>query len=177
MQQLHEMQYYLNEALHYEETKTIHHKLQAAFKETESLTNLAPKEILNLDVSSHRAKVNKLFLRTSELVRAKIRPGENSNKIRKGSDLIGAKLRSADLRGVNLRGALLIAADLRETDLRGVDFIGADMRDADLSGANLIGSIFLTQAQVNAAKGDRHTKLPPALRIPAHWKQYEGKLN
>lgn len=53
---------------------------------------------------------------------------------------------------------------MRETDL-----IGADFRDADLSGADLNGSIFLTQAQVNAAKGDSTTKLPLALRIPDHW--------
>ncbi|AOS00489.1 pentapeptide repeat-containing protein [Bacillus subtilis] len=50
------------------------------------------------------------------------------------------------------------------------DFIGADMRDADLSGADLTGSIFLTQAQVNAANGDSNTKLPLSVRIPAHWK-------
>ncbi|WP_423800929.1 pentapeptide repeat-containing protein [Neobacillus sp. SAB-20_R2A] len=169
MQQLHEMLYYLNEAMRFEETKAIHHELHAAFEETESLTNLTPKEILNLDVPSHRAKVNKLFLHTSELVRTKISPGKNINKIRKGSDLIGARLRGIDLRGANFRGALLIAADLRESDLRGVDFIGADMRDADLSGANLTGSIFLTQAQVNAAKGDCYTKLPAALKTPEHW--------
>ncbi|MCH6268967.1 pentapeptide repeat-containing protein [Neobacillus citreus] len=173
MHQLHEMLYYLNEAMSYEEAKVIHHELHEAFEETESLTNLTPKEILNLDVPSHRSKVNTLFLRTSELVRAKILPGKNSNKIRKGSDLIGAKLRGADLRGANLRGALLIAADLRESDLRGVDFIGADMRDADLSGANLTGSIFLTQAQVNAAKGDRHTKLPAAIKTPEHWAHHK----
>jgi uncharacterized protein YjbI with pentapeptide repeats len=49
------------------------------------------------------------------------------------------------------------------------DLIGADFRDADLSGADLTGSIFFTQAQVNAAKGDAATKLPPALSRPAHW--------
>ena len=49
------------------------------------------------------------------------------------------------------------------------DLIGADFRDADLSGADLTGSIFLTQAQVNAAKGGADTKLPPALSRPAHW--------
>ncbi|MFC4802947.1 pentapeptide repeat-containing protein [Neobacillus sp. GCM10023253] len=173
MHQLHEMLYYLNEAMSYEETKAIHHELHEAFEEIESLTNLTPKEILNLDVPSHRSKVNKLFLRTSELVRAKISPGKNINKIRKGSDLIGARLRGSDLRGANLRGALLIAADLREADLRAVDFIGADLRDTDLSGANLTGSIFLTQAQVNAAKGDRHTKLPAAIKTPEHWAHHK----
>lgn len=49
------------------------------------------------------------------------------------------------------------------------DFIGADLRDADLSGANLTDTIFLTQVQINAAKGDANTKLPSLLSRPAHW--------
>lgn len=49
------------------------------------------------------------------------------------------------------------------------DLIGTDFRDADLSGANLEGSIFLTQAQLNSAKGNCKTKLPPSLSIPGHW--------
>ncbi|SDF52972.1 Pentapeptide repeat-containing protein [Fontibacillus panacisegetis] len=45
-------------------------------------------------------------------------------------------------------------------NLRRADFIGADFRDADVSGADLRDSIFLTQAQVNSAKGNKDTKLP-----------------
>ncbi|GLY09691.1 hypothetical protein Bbad01_09070 [Bacillus badius] len=71
--------------------------------------------------------------------------------------------------GTDLRGALLIAADLREADLRATDLIGADLRDADLSRADLRGSIFLTQAQINTAKGSLNTKLPLALIHPPHW--------
>lgn len=82
---------------------------------------------------------------------------------------MGAKLKGADLRYANLRGAYLIAADLRGADLRAADLIGADFRDADLSGANLATSIFLTQFQVNAARGDASTKLPPSLSRPGHW--------
>lgn len=88
---------------------------------------------------------------------------------------MGADLRRMDLRGANLRGAYLIAADLRGTDLRGTDFIGADLRDADLRGADLSMSIFLTQAQLNAAKGDGRTKLPPLLQRPAHWDGADGE--
>jgi uncharacterized protein YjbI with pentapeptide repeats len=58
---------------------------------------------------------------------------------------------------------------LRNADLRTADVIGADFRDTDLSGANLTGCIFLIQAQLDAAKGDAATKLPPAFTRPAHW--------
>ena len=81
----------------------------------------------------------------------------------------GPGSRAPNLRGANLRGAQLIAADLRKADLRTADLIGADFRDADLRGADLTGSIFLTQSQVNAARGDAATRLPAALIRPAHW--------
>ncbi|MGG0788902.1 MULTISPECIES: pentapeptide repeat-containing protein [Bacillaceae] len=175
MQQLHEMLCYLNEALNLEDAKPLYQDLQAAFEETEYLTKQSPKSIMDLNVPAHRAIVNDLLLRTSELVRAKVSFNKNKNqkkqnKIGRGSDLIGAKLRGADLRGANLRGALLIASDLREADMRVTDLIGADFRDADLSGADLTGSFFITQAQINSAKGDTKTKLPLTLNIPDHWR-------
>lgn len=167
MQQLHEMLWYLNEAITIDAAKSIHKELHYLFEETEELTGKSPQFILNIDVTEHRAKVNKLLIRTSELVRAQVT--KKPKDTRRGMDYLGAKLKGADLRGANLRGALLIAADLRNADLRWCDFIGADFRDTDISGANLTGSIFLTQAQVNAAKGNKHTKLPATLVRPVHW--------
>lgn len=172
MQQLHEMLYYLNEALSLEEAQPIYKDLEQAAQETEHLSYLSPESLLAIYVPSHREKVNDLLLKTSELVRLKVKNNKNhkkKGKIIRGRDLIGANLRGANLRGVDLRGALLIASNLREADLRFTDLIGADLRDADLSGANLTGSIFLTQVQVNSAKGDIHTKLPSSLSIPEHW--------
>ncbi|YCI75938.1 pentapeptide repeat-containing protein [Bacillus sp. R1-10] len=173
MQQLHEMLCYLNEALNLEDAKPLHRELQAAFEDTEYLTKQSPKSIMDLNVPAHRTIVNDLLLRTSEMVRAKVPFKKNKkkpNKIGRGSDLIGAKLRGADLRGANLRGALLIASDLRDADMRVTDLIGADFRDADLSGADLTGSFFITQAQINSAKGDTRTKLSHSLSIPDHWR-------
>lgn len=174
MQQLHEMLWYLTEALTLKETVSIHNNVRDMFNETERLTFLNPQALVDLDIPSHRTEVNTLLLTASELYRASVRPNHNDSKSRKKqygprADLVGAKLRNANLRGANLRGALLIAADLREADLRACDLIGADFRDTDLRGANLTGSIFLTQAQINAAKGDSHTKLPSSLTHPAHW--------
>ena len=107
-------------------------------------------------------------------MRAEARRGQKAHSGRwktfsRGADLIAADLRKIDLRGANLRGAYLIAADLSGTDLGGTDFIGADFRDANLKGADLTKSIFLTQAQINVAKGDTSTKLPSLLTPPLHW--------
>ncbi|WP_256218537.1 pentapeptide repeat-containing protein [Bacillus sp. MUM 116] len=180
MQQLHEMLLYLNEALMLKETQSIHNELKSMFEKTEQLTYLSPESLMELDVPSHRAEVNELLLKTSELVRTEIGSQQKGTKntrktYGRGANLFGANLRKANLQGANLRGAYLIAANLKDTDLYGADVIGADFRDADLSGANLTGTLFLTQAQINAAKGDANTKLPKALTRPAHWSTTQDK--
>ena len=166
MRQLHELLWYLTEALGLDPAKELHERIRRAVAETEHLTHGSPGDLAALDVAAHRADVNVLLLRTSELVRAGV-PGRR--KDRKGADLIGAKLRNADLRGADLRGAYLIGADLTGADLRTADLIGADLRGADLAGADLTGAIFLTQPQLNAAKGDPATRLSASLTRPSHW--------
>ncbi|MFJ5222497.1 pentapeptide repeat-containing protein [Streptomyces sp. NPDC088400] len=167
MRQLQELLWYLNEALTLEPARPVHGEIRGALDEIERLTRTTDSDaLLELDVAARRAAVNPLLLRTSELVRAQVR-GRKKN--RRGADLFGAKLKGADLRGADLRGAYLIAADLRGADLRLADLIGADFRDTDLRGADLTGSIFLTQSQANAAKGDSATTLPLSLARPAHW--------
>ncbi|SFF20137.1 Uncharacterized protein YjbI, contains pentapeptide repeats [Paenibacillus catalpae] len=175
MWHLHELLWYLTGAAEHQAARPIRQELQAQLEETERLTCLDADALLELDVAAHRAKVNALLLQTSELVRAEAPPLKGDSRSRKkkvigrGADLMGAKLQGADLRGANLRGAFLIAADLRGSDLRYADLIGADMRDTDLSGADLSESLFLTQVQLQAAKGNADTKLPPALNRPEHW--------
>ena len=166
MRQLHELLWYLTEALTLEPARPLHRQLGVALDETERHTRSGPDAVLALDVAAHRREVDVLLLRTSELVR----DGARGRRIdRRGADLIGAALRGADLRGANLRGAYLIGADLSGADLRLADLIGADLRGADLRGADLRDSIFLTQFQVNAAKGDVDTRLPSSLTRPPHW--------
>ncbi len=174
MRQLHEMLWYLTQALTLQTDHGIQQEISSLLDETERLTLLDAYPLLALDVAEHRAKVNVLLQNTSELVRTKDRnrknaPSRNQNTNSRRLDYFGADLRKTNLRGADLRGSCLIAANLREVDLSGADLIGADLRDADLSGANLTNSIFLTQAQINTAKGDSHTKLPMVLVCPTYW--------
>jgi hypothetical protein len=174
MRQLHELLWYLREALALPTSGPIQDALATALEVTVQLTELPPEALLELDVFAHRGEVNELLLRTSELARDAARrqlkvPSKGQKKFGRGADLIGAKLKGADMRCANLRGAYLIAADLRNADLRSADLIGADFRDTNLRGANLTDCIFLTQSQLNAAQGDLTTLLPPALTRPAHW--------
>lgn len=166
MRQLHELLWYLTEAVGLPAAAPLHADLRAAVVETERLTGRPSEALVRLDVAAHRERVNPLLLRTSELVRAASRGPKADHR---GADLIGADLRGADLRGATLRGARLIAADLRRADLSGADLIGADLRDADIRGAGLTGCIFLVQSQIDSATGDAYTQLPPSFIRPAHW--------
>ncbi|GAA2665110.1 pentapeptide repeat-containing protein [Streptomyces vastus] len=166
VRQLHELLWYLAEALALPAARPVHADLRGLLRETERLTRQTPEELGELDVGAHRQKVDVLLLRTSELVRSGTR---GRKKDRRGADLMGARLKGADLRGANLRGAYLIAADLTGADLRGADLIGADLRDADLTDADLTDAFFLTQPQLNSARGNGSTKLPRAVTRPVHW--------
>ncbi|MFF2791844.1 pentapeptide repeat-containing protein [Streptomyces sp. NPDC058049] len=166
LRQLHELLFYVRQALTLPAAAPVHADLRRALAETEEWTRADAQALTDLDVGPLRQQINTLLLKTSELVRAKV-PGRKKNH--RGADLMGARLSGADLRGANLRGAYLIAADLTRADLRTADLIGADLRDTDLRGADLRDAIFLTQPQLNAAQGDPTTQIPPSLTRPTHW--------
>ncbi|MGW7030299.1 pentapeptide repeat-containing protein [Streptomyces xanthophaeus] len=166
MRQLHELLFYVSEALTLPDAAPVHARLREALTETEAWTRADAQALTALDVSTLRGRINTLLLETSELVRAKV-PGRKKNH--RGADLMGARLAGANLRGANLRGAYLIAADLSRADLRTADLIGADLRDANLRGADLRNAVFLTQPQLNAAQGNPTTQIPPTLTHPTHW--------
>ncbi len=68
-------------------------------------------------------------------------------------------LQRASLCGADLAGATLRAANLTDTDFTDANFLGIDLTDVDLN--NALG---LTQRQIDAAKTDGTTLLPPMLR-------------
>ncbi|MDQ1725204.1 MAG: hypothetical protein QOG52_2232 [Frankiaceae bacterium] len=168
VRQLHEFLWYVDHARTLAAAAPLHAELSAARAGLERLAAGSPDELLAVDLPGEQARVNELLLRASELARAGVGV-RGAKRDRRGADLMGAKLRAADLRGVSLRGAYLIGADLRGADLRLADLIGADLRGADLAGADLTGALFVTQPQLNAARGDVTTALPAGLTRPTHW--------
>jgi hypothetical protein len=159
MRDVHELLWYLTDALSRPATTPIHDDLRKAMAGTERLAGENPGR---REIDEHRGAVDRWLLRASELVRGKGRQ-------LRGADLMGRDLRGADLESANLRGAYLIGADLTSADLRRADLIGADLRGADVRGADLRTALFLTQFQVNAARGDGRTRLPAGLDRPPHW--------
>lgn len=165
VRQLHELLRYLAEVRALPSAADVHEAAAAAQRRVEEVSRGGADELLALDVAAERARVNEVLLQASRLVRAPFPRGRNH----RGADLMGARLHRAALRGADLRGAYLIGADLRGADLRCADLIGADLRGADLRGADLRGALFLTDAQLTAARGDTATRLAPGLARPGHW--------
>jgi uncharacterized protein YjbI with pentapeptide repeats len=165
MRQLHELLWYLTEARALRAAEPLHDELDEALDNVDRLTRSDADALIGLDVGALREEVSHLLRRASELARGHARLDAELS----GADLIGKDLGRADLRAASLRNAYLIGANLRDADLRTADVLGADFRGADLSGADLSTSIFLIQAQVDAARGDSATRLPPALSRPGHW--------
>lgn len=176
VRQLHELLWYLREALGMPAAAALHPALRASWDEVSLAADATSAAILELDIDALRDPAAALLREAARLtreagpradVRARLRIPRSG--LVPGADLLGADLHGADLRGAELRGALLIAADLREADLTDAELIGADLRDARLHGARLDRAIYLTQPQVAAAQGDARTRLPAALRRPSHW--------
>jgi hypothetical protein len=168
---LHELLWYLAEALALDAAAPLHRELAAAHERAAGLAAAGPDELAAVDAGALQAEAGALLLSVSELARAGVRPraGGRRRADSRNADLVGADLRRGDLRGVSLRGALLIGADLRGADLHLTDLLGADLRGADVRGADLSGALFLTRRQVAGARGDAATRLPAGLEHPAHW--------
>jgi uncharacterized protein YjbI with pentapeptide repeats len=172
MRQLHELLWYLTEALELPAAAPLRDRLTEALTGTERLTRGSPADLLALDLAACHRPAADLLRQASELTRAAYRPGPDLTRADlTRADLTGARLRGRDLRGASLRGASLIAADLRGADLRCADLLGADLRDADLTGADLTDAIFLIQAQLDAARRGPAPNAPapnaPAPNAPA----------
>jgi uncharacterized protein YjbI with pentapeptide repeats len=165
MRDLHELLWYLEDALALGDAAALHPELRDARDRIGALTDLPAPELVQVDRRGQRARVHELLLRVSAAVRGPTPRGLDLA----GRDLLGRDLRDRDLRRAQLAGACLIGADLAGADLRGADLRGADTRGARLGGADLSGALFLVAAQVEAATGDTTTRLPATLARPAHW--------
>lgn len=160
MRQLHEMLVHLTEV----ERRSPDPAAQASLAEIEELVTAEPEALLLHDLDALHAQVGQQLADAS----SRVRRGWPAAADRSRQDLAGQRP-AGDLRGASLRGATLIRADLSDADLSEADLLGADLRDADLRGSDLSSALFLTQPQVNSAKGSAATRLPSHLTPPGHW--------
>lgn len=171
VRRLHELLWYLDEAIALIEPTRDASLWRDAFARIKQLSDGMPEMLADLDVDAEYDAARGLLVEASAIARGTVRPWTGRGRAPEpGSDLMGARLAGADLQGRTLRGSIAIAADLSNARLHRCDLLGVDFRDADLRGADLDGAIYLTQMQVNAARGDSSTVLPAGFERPTHWR-------
>jgi uncharacterized protein YjbI with pentapeptide repeats len=161
---LHELLWYLGDALARPTSAPLATALGAARERVEEAAASPAERILEVDVDLVRSQVAPLLRQAGDLARAAYDGDDLS-----GRDLSGADLGGRELQGVCLRGARLLGADLHDADLTAADLLGADLRGADVRGTRLAEALYLTRSQVGGADGDRRTTLPGDLERPPHW--------
>lgn len=173
VRRLHELLWYLHQAITLSKGTDCGALVWAQFERVRALSDESPHQLAALDVDAEYDAARPLLIRVSDLARTRVIRSTMNKRSRlrlgPGKDLAGATLAHADLRGVSLRGSLMMGADMSEAQLAGCDVLGVDMRDANLSGADLREAIYLTQMQVDSARGDHATVLPTGFRRPVHW--------
>jgi hypothetical protein len=184
VRRLHELLSYVDEAIDLVTGTVDPAPWVATFEHVRGLSDGTPAALAELDVDAEYDAARALLVRASEIARRDVvaprqqrghrgertQRGERAQRaLEPGADLMGARLGGRDLSGLTLRGSIAIGADLRGARLDRCDLLGVDLRDADLSGADLSGAIYLTQMQVNSARGDTATVLPTGFERPSHW--------
>lgn len=162
--QLYQIRYFLEESLLVSSAKDLGGNIQKLINENENICNATPQSIINFDIEGYRNRVNIILKQVS----ASIQKGFKNNN--KPTDFLGRSFKKRDMSGIDLSMKLLIATNFDSCRFDGTIFLGADTRDTNFSNANLREAVFLTQGQINAAKGNRNTKLPNHLDYPTTWK-------
>jgi hypothetical protein len=162
VRQLHELLWYVADALSRPSAAPVHGALAQARSAIEAAVAGGPSSVEATDPAAHRATVAPLLRRASALTRGR-------GPEHRGADLVGCDLAGRDLAGADLSTASLIGTDLRGADLRRADLLAADLRGANLADADLTGALYLTRTQVGSARGSASTRLPDRLPRPTHW--------
>lgn len=167
MRRLKEFLWHLADAARVAGTSDLAHEVAATRNAVQALVWEPSTTLEKLNVLALQGQVLELLAQVSGAHRGGLEAG--SGLLLAAGDLRDADLKYVNLRGADLRYARLDNATLIGADLTGADVLGSDLRDSDLRGAHLAGSLYLTQMQVEAARGDEATTLPGGIRRPSHW--------
>lgn len=161
--QLNQMLWYLIEALSAVSGDHLAVDIEALILENEQMTSQCPNEILILDIEEYRSNVNRVLQKVIETIA--VYPANGGKR----KDFFGKDFKKENLDRRDFSMSLMIAANLEGCSLRGTIFLGADMRDVSILNTDLSECVFLTQMQVNSARGNLNTKIPANLSRPTTW--------
>lgn len=164
--QLYQIRYFLLESMAILPAEVLKNDMEALIEENEILCNCKPENMITFDIENYRSRANVILKQVCSLLQKSL----GCQKKKCPSDFLGRNFKNKDMRGLDLSTKLLIAANFNNCIFHGTIFLGADTRDADFSNADLREAVFLSQGQINSAKGNRKTKLPGHLDYPITWR-------
>jgi uncharacterized protein YjbI with pentapeptide repeats len=136
------------------------------------MTNLAGADLKKANLSGAwlgKANLTSAGLGEANLSGAFLIEADLSVARLRKANLLGAQLWKANLTMAYLEEANLTLALLNNTKLIYAHLEGANLSSAHLRGADLESAEGLTQAQLDAARGDRKTRLPDGMKRPTSW--------
>jgi uncharacterized protein YjbI with pentapeptide repeats len=163
--QLHQILYFLVEAKTILPAKELWNDIIFLIDEGRTICSSTPQDILSYEIDGYKNRVNDCLKIVSRL----IKQNYPDNKKEKKNDFIGRSFKGKDFNGTDFTMTLLIAANFEACSFHGANFLGADTRDTNFCNADLQEAVFLTQGQINAARGNSGTKLPDTLHRPITW--------
>ena len=166
MFKLYQIRYFLLESLAIIPAKMLRNNIKLLIEENEIICNSKPQDIMIFDIEKYRNRANIFLKQVCSLLQKSL----NCENKKCPSNFLEKNFENKDFRGLDLSTKLLIAANFNNCVFDGTIFLGADVRNADFSNADLRDAVFLSQAQINSAKGNRNTKLPQYLDYPFTWR-------
>lgn len=162
---LYQIRFFLEESLSHINHQQLCNELHILKTENINICQSTSHEILTFDWQNYNRRSHQTLQKVCEFIH------KTSHFQQKcPTNLLGKNFKGKDLSGMDLSTKLLIATHFEECQFQKTIFLGADTRDTHFDNADLSGALFLTQAQINAAKGNRQTKLPAHLDYPDTWK-------
>ena len=162
---LFQLRFFLYESKKLSSSEPLLPEIYQLLQENDSICRLPVNEMLRYPIDAYHDKVNGILKQSCAELKKHFKAPSNIRK-----NLLNQNLKGKDLSGADLNMKLLIGSNFQNCRFTGTTFIGADTRDANFDGADLREAVFLSQGQVNAAKGSRRTKLPKHLQYPATWR-------
>lgn len=162
--QLFQIRYFLEETLCISIVQQYHSQAIHLLCEAEEICAGSRKRLLQFDIDDYHTRVSTILKKASRQLTDYL----NSLPITK--PLLNKTWHHHDFRGCDLSMSLLIQTTFDTCLFAGTNVLGADTRDCQFLNCDLRDAVFLTQSQLNHAKGDHRTRLPAHLQYPPTWK-------
>ncbi|MFQ8705614.1 MAG: pentapeptide repeat-containing protein [Thomasclavelia sp.] len=159
--QLFQIRYYLLEVLTLDISSKRKDEIKNLIIENKKICSYPAFKLANFNIKVYKDEINPIL----KQICLQIRGNKKSY-----STFLAKNFKGEDMSGLDLSMKLLIAANFNSCKFDNTIFLGADTRDTDFSNADLKKALFLTQGQVNSARGNLNTKLPSHLSYPMSWK-------